>query len=69
MANKKSEEVKNLIEATNMMVGLHVQAYNAYMELTDNNEALSLKLSKDYISALLNMGVNQNNDSQKNLLF
>lgn len=69
MGNKKSEEIRNLVEATNMLAGLHVQSFDSYMKLTNNNVELSLKLAKDYISAILSMSANQNGDSQKNQLF
>lgn len=57
----KEQEILGLIEASQMLVGLHMELFNSYMKMTDNDTELSLRLSKDALTAALNMNFNKEN--------
>ena len=48
--------IKDLLQATQMVVGLHHDLYVSYMKMTDNNEELSLRLAKDALEVLMGIG-------------
>lgn len=53
------KSIKDLIEGTKLVVGLHMELFNSYMKMTDGDVELSINLSRDALNIMLNMGTKE----------
>jgi len=47
------EQIREILEASQYIVGIHTSIYKDYLKATDGDKELSLKLAKDNLEVLL----------------